>query len=73
MKLFKDEELIAEGSLEELLKIRKKSIYDTLIEFEENGYCDKYAFEDWLFNIDENKELNFYLNEGPGVNFEIKE
>lgn len=72
MKLFLDDELIAENDdINILFNIRNEKIKEILSILEEDGYVDKYAFEDWLFGLDGNREKEFFLNEGPGFLFKI--
>lgn len=72
MKLFLDDELIAENdNINILFNIRNEKIKETLFELEVDNYIDKYAIKDWLFGLDGNREKEFFLNEGPGYLFKI--
>lgn len=73
MKLYIDGDFIAEGTFEELKMVRIKEIIKTLENLEADGYCDKYVFQDWLEKVSKNNDKYFYLDEGPGIEFEIRE
>ena len=73
MKLYIDYDFIAEGTFKELKMVRTKEVIKTLENLEADGYCDKYVFQDWLEKVSKNNDKYFYLDEGPGIEFEIRE
>ena len=44
MKLYIDDDFIAEGTFKELKTVRTKEVIKTLENLEADGYCDKYVF-----------------------------
>ena len=73
MKLYIYDDFIAEGTFKELKTVRTKEVIKTLENLEADGYCDKYVFQDWLEKVSKNNDKYFYLDEGPGIEFEIRE
>lgn len=72
MKLYIDDDFIAEGTFKELKTVRTKEMIKTLENLEADGYCDKYVFQDWLEKVSKNNDKYFYLDEGSGIEFEIR-
>lgn len=51
MKLYIDDDFIAEGIFKELKTVRTKEVIKTLENLEADEYCDKYVFQDWLEKV----------------------
>lgn len=63
----------AYDTLDDALKKRNELVRDAVHQMYDNDEIDKYAAEDWLWNLEENKNLEFYIDEGPGISFDIEE
>lgn len=60
-------------TLEEALKERNEQIRKEVYERYDNDEIDKYAVEDWLWQLDENTDLHFVLDTGQEICFDIEE
>lgn len=67
------EEKARVSTLEEALTKRNELVKDTLSTLYDNDEIDKYAVEDWMWGLDENKDLEFYVDEAYGYEFKIEE
>ena len=52
---------------------KNRGVIKTFENLEADEYCDKYVFQDWLEKVSKNNDKYFYLDEGPGIEFEIRE
>ena len=61
------------NTLDEAYQARNKKVREILDNLYARNVVDKYAFSDWLFGIEKDTRMEFYLNEGAGYNIVIKE
>lgn len=58
-------------TLEDAFKARNAKVRAICRELYDNDTIDKYAMQDWCFDLDQNKNMTFYLNEGCGYSIDI--
>jgi hypothetical protein len=61
------------NTLDEAFKARNAKVREICLELYDNDTIDKYAVEDWCFDLDSDRNLSFSLNVGPGYSIDIVE
>lgn len=60
-------------TLDDAFKARNAKVREICQELYDDNTIDKYAMQDWCFDLDNNKNMSFYLNEGCGYSIDIVE
>lgn len=72
--LYVDENAVStHRTLEEAFKARNDKVREICLELYDNDIIDKYAVQDWCSDLDNNKDMFFYIDEGCGYSFDIEE
>jgi hypothetical protein len=61
------------STLDDAFKARNEKVREICLDLLDNGTIDKYAVEDWCFDLDNNREMSFYIDEGCGYSIDIVE
>jgi len=59
------------STLEEAFKARNDKVREICLELYDNDIIDKYAVEDWCFDLGNNKDMSFCIDEGCGYTIDI--
>ena len=59
-------------TLGEAFKARNDKVREICLELYDNDTIDKYAVQDWCFELDNNKNMSFYIDEGCGYSIDIE-
>lgn len=59
------------STIEEAFKARNAKVREICRELYDNDTIDKYAVNDWCFDLDNNKNMSFYIDEGCGYSIDI--
>lgn len=60
-------------TLDIAFKARNAKVRELCFNLVEDGIMDKYGAEDWCWNLEQNKNLEFYIDEGCGYQVNIVE
>lgn len=60
-------------TLEGAFQARNEKVREICLELYDNGEIDKYAVEDWCFDIESDRRTEFFINEGCGYEVDIVE
>lgn len=60
-------------TLEDAFNARNEKVREICLDLWDNGTIDKYAVEDWCSDIENNREMSFYIDEGCGYSIDIVE
>ena len=58
-------------TIDDAFKARNAKVREICQQLYDNDEIDKYAMQDWCFDLDNNKDMKFYLNEGCGYEIDI--
>lgn len=60
------------NTLDEAFKARNDKVREICLSLYDNDTIDKYALQDWCFDLDNNREMSFYIDEGCGYSIDIE-
>jgi hypothetical protein len=60
------------NTLDEAFKARNDKVREICLNLYDNDTIDKYALQDWCFDLDNNREMSFYIDEGCGYSIDIE-
>ena len=60
------------NTLDEAFKARNDKVREICLNLYDNDTIDKYAVQDWCFDLDNNREMSFYIDEGCGYSIDIE-
>ena len=72
-KLIVDGNIVStHNTLDEAFKARNAKVREICLSLYDNDTIDKYGVQDWCFDLDNNREMSFYIDEGCGYSIDIE-
>lgn len=60
------------NTLDDAFKARNEKVIKILEDLYDNDVIDKYGMQDWGDGLDDNKDMEFYIDEGCGYSIDIE-